>query len=161
MPLPAGVNPALLGNSGFTLTEKNGRAMFQAFQAEPLRSGVRELLGRPQMVTVYFLFTGNQPLELQLLSPTATATSVTPRREPIGHERLMEEWWVRYTRQTNRIDRPADYPQLVDNYLLATLSRRLNLPPASQLPPPPIRMIATNLLGSAFGGAAAERGKSN
>jgi hypothetical protein len=153
VPLPAGVNPALLGNNGFTLTEKNGRANFQAFQAEPLRSGVRELLGRPQMVTVYFLFTGNQPLELQLFSPTATATSVTPRREPIGHERLMEEWWVRYTRQTNRIDRPADYPQLVDNYLLATLSRRLNLPAASQLPPPPIRMIATNLLGSALGGA--------
>ena len=63
--LPAGVNPGLLGNSGFTLTEKNGRAMFQAFQSEPLRSGVREFLGRPQTVTVYFLFTGNQPLELQ------------------------------------------------------------------------------------------------
>ena len=99
----------------------------------------REFLGRQQMVTIYFLFRGTQPLELQLFSPTATSTSVTPRREPIGHERLLEEWWVRYTRQTNRFDRPADYPQLVDNYLLATLSRRLNLPPASQLPPPPIR----------------------
>ena len=46
VPLPAGVNPALLGNSGFTLTEKNGRAMFQAFQAEPLRSG-RPRTSRP------------------------------------------------------------------------------------------------------------------
>src|SRR5690606_853672 len=51
--LPVGTNPALLGNSGFTFTEKNGRAVFQAFQAEPVRAVARELLGRPQQATVY------------------------------------------------------------------------------------------------------------
>lgn len=150
--LPQGVNPALLGNSGFTLTEKNGRAIFQAFQAEPLRTAAREILGRPQTATVYFLFTGDAPLELQLYAPTAATTTITPQIEPIGHESLLSEWWVRYTRQANRIDRPSDYPPLVDNYLLATLSRRLNLPPASQLPPAPIRILTDSLLGAATGG---------
>jgi hypothetical protein len=152
--LPQGVNPALLGNSGFTLSEKNGRVMFQAFQAEPLRTMAREFLGRPQTANVYFLFTGDGPLDLQLYAPVATATTITPQRDPVGHERLLSDWWVRYTRQANRIGRPADYPSLVDNYLLSMLSRRLNLPPASQIPAPPIRLLADSLLGSATGGAA-------
>jgi hypothetical protein len=150
--LPQGVNPALLGNSGFTLSEKNGRAIFQAFQAEPLRTAAREFLGRPQTATVYFLFTGDAPLELQLFAPTAATTTVAPQRDPVDHERLLSDWWVRYTRQANRIDRSADYPPLVDNYLLATLSRRLNLPPASQIPSSPIRLLTDSLLGAATGG---------
>ncbi len=97
----------------------------------------RELLGRPQIAVVYFLFTGDAPLELQLYAPTAAATTITPQPDPVGHERLLSDWWVRYTRQANTINRSADYPSLVDNYLLATLSRRLNLPPASQIPAPP------------------------
>jgi hypothetical protein len=150
--LPQGVNPALLGNSMFTLAEKNGRAMFQAFQAEPMRTVAREFLGRPQTATVYFLFTGEGPLELQLYAPTAVATAVTPRRDPVGQAKLLGDWWVKYARQTNRIDRPADYPDLVNNYLLATLSRRLSLPPASQIPPPPVRQLMNGLLGMAGGG---------
>ena len=151
--LPPGVNPALLGNSMFTLTEKNGRAMFQAFQAEPLRTVAREFLGRPQTATVYFLFTGDGPLELQLYAPTAVATIVTPRRDPVGQARLLDDWWVKYTRQANRIDRPTDYPDMVDNYLLTTLSRRLNLPPASQIPPPFVCTLADSVLSMAGGGA--------
>ena len=151
--LPQGVNPAILGNSGFTLTDKSGRTVFQAFQAEPLRTAARELLGRPQTANVYFLFTGDAPLELQLYSPTAATTTITPVRDPVNHERLLTDWWVRYTRQANRLGRPADYPPMVDNYLLATLSRRLNLPPASQIPPSPIRLIADSLIsGVANGG---------
>ncbi len=77
-----------------------------------------------------------RPLELELFTPTGTTTVVTPQRDPVGHARLLTDWWVKYARQANRIDRSADYPDLVDNYLLATLSRRLNLPPAGQMPPP-------------------------
>ncbi|HZZ29769.1 MAG TPA: hypothetical protein VFE46_17370 [Pirellulales bacterium] len=150
--LPPGVNPALLGNNGFTLTEKTGRTLYQAFQAEPLRTAAREILGRPQTATVYFLFTGDAPLDLQLYAPVAASISVTPQHDPVGHERLISDWWVKYTRQANRIDRPADYPPLVDNYLLTTLARRLNLPPASQISPPPIRLLADGLLNSATGG---------
>ncbi len=150
--LPAGVNPALLGNNLFTLTEKNGRAMFQAFQAEPMRTVAREFLGRPQTATVYFLFTGDGPLELQLYAPTAVATVVTPRKDAVGQARLLDDWWVKYARQFNRIDRPSDYPDLVDNYLLSMLSRRLNLPPASQIPPPPVRILTDSLLSIASGG---------
>src|SRR5436189_2114131 len=36
--LPAGVNPALLGNNAFPVAEKNGRITLQALQAEPLRT---------------------------------------------------------------------------------------------------------------------------
>ncbi len=149
--LPPGVNPALLGNNSFVLSEKNGRAMFQAFQTEPLRAAAREFLGRPQTATVYFLFTGDAPLQLELFTPTGTTTVVTPQREPVGHARLLTEWWVSYARQANRIDRSADYPDLVDNYLLATLSRRLNLPPAGQMPPPLVQSLANSLFSSITG----------
>ncbi len=148
--LPPGVNPALLGNNNFILSEKNGRVQFQAFQTESLRA-VREFLGRPQTATVYFLFTGDAPLQLELYTPTGTATTVTPQREPVGHARLLTEWWVSYARQANRIDRSADYPDLVDNYLLATLSRRLNLPPAGQMPPPLVQSLANSLFSSITG----------
>jgi hypothetical protein len=153
--LPPGVNPAALGESGFVLTEKNGRVRFQAFQAEPVRTVAREILGRPQNATVYFLFTGAAPLELQLFTPAASSTSITPQNDPVGQAKLASEWWVRYTQQANRLGKPADVPDIVDNYLLGTLSRRLNLPPASQVPPPPIRQIANTIMGMASGGQPA------
>ncbi len=146
--LPPGTNTSLLGGNNFTLTEKNGRAVFQAFQVEPLRAIAREFLGRPQTATVYFLFTGTQPLELQLYAPMPVSANTTPATDPVGHARLLTDWWVKYARQANRIGRPADYPDLLDNYLLATLSRRLNLPPAGQLPPPLVRSITDGLLRS-------------
>jgi hypothetical protein len=151
--LPPGANPSILGNSGFSLSEKNGRVLFAAFQSEPLRTGLREVLGRPQTATVYFLFTGDQPLDLQLFASSPIPTAIIPTRDPIAQGKLLTDWWVNYTRQANRIDRPVDYPDVVDNYLLATLARRLNLPPASEIPPSPMRQLADSLLGSLTGGA--------
>lgn len=150
--LPPGVNPAILGNSGFTLKDKDNRVVFQAFEATPLRTVAREFLGRPQLATVYFLFTGSEPLNLTLYAPTAVAGGVTPVGDSVAHAKLLSEWWVQYTRQTNRIDRAADYPEIVDDYLLAMLSRRLSLPPASELPPPPIRIFADSVTSMVSGG---------
>src|SRR5262249_12059782 len=90
--LPPGANPSILGNSGFTLSEKNNRVLFAAFQAEPIRSGLREVLGRPPMATAYFLFTGDGPLDLQLLTPTATPTVINPTRDPVGQNKLLTDW---------------------------------------------------------------------
>jgi hypothetical protein len=152
--MPAGTNPAILGNNTFTLTERNSRVRYQAFQSEPVRTALREIIGRPQTITIYFLFTGDGPLELELYAPSATTTVVTPQRDAVGQARLLTDWWVRFARQSNRIDRSADYPDLVDNYLLATLARRLNLPPAGQLPPPLVRSLADSVLGSITGRAS-------
>jgi hypothetical protein len=151
--LPAGVNPALLGNSGFTLQDKNSRVLFQAFEATPLRTAAREFLGRPQLATVYFLFTGDAPLDLTLHAPAAIAGTVVPRADAVSHDRLLNEWWVQYARQTSRLDRAADYPDIVDDYLLAVLSQRLNLPPVSEIPPSPTRIIADTLMSTIGGGS--------
>ncbi|MCC7087325.1 MAG: hypothetical protein IT427_20175 [Pirellulales bacterium] len=158
--LPPGVSPALLGNSGFVLQEKDGRVSYQAFEAMPLRTAARELLGRPQLATVYFLFTGNEPLNLTLYAPTALSGTVVPRTDAAAHDPLLSQWWVQYARQTNRIDRAVDYPDIVDDYLLAMLSRRFNLPPASQIPPSPVRLLADRLT-SAIGGSAISLPNSN
>ncbi|XZE52135.1 hypothetical protein SH139x_003817 [Planctomycetaceae bacterium SH139] len=44
---------------------------------------------------------------------------------------LLEAWWQSYTQSASYGIEAGDYPPLVESYLLATLSRRLNLP----LPP--------------------------
>ena len=126
--LPRGVAVSPTADDEFTLTEKNGRALYPAYANTPVRGLLRNFLDRPQMVTVYFLFTGDGPLDLRLYAPTGISRTVAPINEPNLQRRLLGEWWREYTSGARRSSLNDEYPQLVDVYTTSMLARRLNLP---------------------------------
>ncbi|HKD37237.1 MAG TPA: hypothetical protein VKB78_10560, partial [Pirellulales bacterium] len=139
--LPRGEAVAQEPGDEYTLAEKNGRALYAAYQNEPVRGVLRQILDRPQAITVYFLFKGDGPLELTLYTPTNVERQVTPQNDPNLHARLLSEWWREYSARSRpilemigqyspfplRTGKSDEYPHMVDTYLTAMLSRRLGV----------------------------------
>ena len=127
--MPPDRSGSILEEPPLTLTEPNGRVFYTAAVDTPVRAAIRELLARPRPATVYFLFTGEEPLDLTLFGPSGVAQRATVSRDPQLHQQLLAEWWKQYTAAINRPNRNDDYPHLVDAYLTSMLSNRLSLPP--------------------------------
>ena len=173
--VPDEMLPEPLGAEGIGLSEQNGRIFYPAIDSPafgklmrelldsntPLTTGgpvreqvgglLRGILDRPPRTTVYFLFRGNEPLQvtLQLRKPVELTIVPAPqaaappefgrrirRGGPAVHRRLLELWWQQYAKTPGLLQPKPDYPPLVDTYLTATLARRLNLPlpKAKQMP---------------------------
>ena len=104
----------------------------------PLRGGpVRDLAGGlirglllepPRRTELFFLFTGDAPLELTLQYRDQTTLKLVPRRNSALHASLLRRWWEEYTATPGLLTNKADYPPLVENYLKAMLASRLELP---------------------------------
>ncbi|HZZ71099.1 MAG TPA: hypothetical protein VFE24_02535 [Pirellulales bacterium] len=129
LPLAAGQTDFSPGTGDFQVTEKDGRVLYPAFDsAAPVRTLLRELLDRPPTVNFYFLFKGDQPLEITLNTPAAQRMTLQPVADKAGQQRLLAAWWKEFTQQKLiRSDRDSDMPPDVENYLSAMLARRLNL----------------------------------
>ena len=108
---------------------------------------LRGILDRPPRTTVYFLFRGAEPLELSLqlrknveltVVPSRQSGSRSPAAQRSGRPSPLAATVVEAIRQGRRAccKPKPDYPPVVDNYLTATLARRLNLrlPEAKQTP---------------------------
>jgi hypothetical protein len=128
--LPPGQRMGDAASGQVVLSEGRGRIMYPAYEMRPLGRllrgfGIGGGGGGGRRLTVYFLFTGDQPLDLTLSTPQPIRSTLTPRPSP-NAERLRSGWWREFSR------RPAVdiYPR-IDDYLTATLARRMNLP----LPP--------------------------
>jgi hypothetical protein len=149
--IPKDMLPEPLGADGLGLSEKNGRVLYPTFKTPvvgavakevldatplltggPIRQEIRGIVGSvldlPPRTTIYFLFRGNDPLEitLQAKSPVAVA-KITPRADQKTHKLLLSEWWADYVAPPSLLHKKADGPPIVDNYLKATLARRLDL----------------------------------
>jgi hypothetical protein len=127
--MPPDRGGSILEEPPLTLTEPNGRVFYTATVDTPVRAAIRELLARPRPATVYFLFTGDEPLDLTLFGPSGVAQRVAVGRDPQLHQQLLNDWWRQYTAAINRPNRSDDYPHLVDAYTTSMLSNRLSLPP--------------------------------
>ena len=118
------------------LTEKNGRVFYYAETERPVRAALRELLNkelqiqvRPQSTSVYFLFTGNEPLDLTIYAPDATARQIVPVADaasPIT-QRAPRNGGAEYSNDAERINRSDEYPHVADVYLTGMLAHRLGL----------------------------------
>ncbi len=143
--------PQPLGWEGLGLSEKNGRVLYPAIDRRTLSPLVKELLGQlplrggpvrdlaggllrglvlepPQKVEVFFLFTGDAPLELTVQYREQATGQLIPQNDPPLHDMLLRRWWDEYTSRPGALTKKADYPPLVENYLQAMLSSRLQLP---------------------------------
>ncbi|HBJ36838.1 MAG TPA: hypothetical protein DDZ51_19195 [Planctomycetaceae bacterium] len=107
---------------------------------------VREVTEEPEPAAVArevtFLFRGDQPLRVRLsVADVAGRTELllTPGPAPVAatYKDLLAQWWSAYTSAIDRQIASGDYPPIVENYLVALLSGRLDLPlPANFLDDP-------------------------
>ena len=118
-----------LSDERFTVLEAGGRAMYPVLKQEPIRGLIRGLLDldAPRKVTIYYLFNGDQPFDLSAFSPYEQGVRVRPLRDPRGHQLLLAEWWQQYTKRYQQLASGGEYPPIAENFLIATLSRRLGL----------------------------------
>ena len=114
--------------------ERGGRLFYPGVNRSAVRQLLGEILGVPALtgpgsVTVFFLFTGEDPLELTVHTPSPQRVRVTPSlpRNPRVQERLLRRWWSSFQAQADQQIQQGDYPPLVETYLTAMLSRRLRL----------------------------------
>lgn len=111
--LPAALYPQGLGAAGIQLSERNGRVHYPVVRVvatpdlvkgilgrsqRPLGRLLGEILDRPPKVEILFLFRGDAPLELTLVSGRLDAFPATPSTNaPADHRRLLRRWWREYT----------------------------------------------------------------
>jgi hypothetical protein len=156
--LPEEMLPEPLGAEGLVLTEPNGRVLYPALEAAafgrvmrqvldadtPLTGGgpirqqvggiLRGLADRPPRTTIYFLFRGDEPLEMTLHARTPIPIALAPRPAPRVYDRLLGQWWKQYAKEPKLLEQKPDYPPQVENYLMCMLAMRMNLrlPPSKQ-----------------------------
>jgi hypothetical protein len=142
-----------LSDDRFVLREAHGRVLYSALDQAPVRRLLRQFLDLqgPQQVTFFFLFRGDQPLDLTLYTPQPHRVTVRPYNNKRAYDRLLASWWKQYSRDVRRAGNSADYPLVVENYLLPTLSRRLNLEIPSRLDTGSSADDASDAMGLVFG----------
>ncbi|GIW98033.1 MAG: hypothetical protein KatS3mg111_1366 [Pirellulaceae bacterium] len=104
-----------------------------------LRTRIREAAiedAPPIGTSIYFLFSGTQPLDVTLRGDVDHQVRVHPT-EAAGsqHRELLAGWWEAYVAQAEAAISREDFPTLIHQYLISMLSRRCNLEPVDLVPP--------------------------
>ncbi len=77
-----------------------------------------------------FLFTGSQPM-LRSVSVTSNGSygtyEIVPQVDPGSHAPLLGQWWNGYTEAARAQMESADYPTVVESYLVAMLAARTGM----------------------------------
>lgn len=116
------------------ISERNGRAHYPAAAAGTLGKFLGQLLGTgndlpPGNITVTFLFTGDEPLDLIVYTPAPVQVTIDPRAgNPRQYDRLLERWWKDYQAQAKAAGDRSDHPPMVYDYLTTMLASRYGLP---------------------------------
>ena len=101
------------------LEEKSGRVFYPAVTQGVFGRLVGKLLGGPtdrptSGVTIYFLFRGDQPLELTVHTPQTVPLVVQPRIDNQRRfERELVQWWRQYNAYWRQLQTEDDHPALV------------------------------------------------
>ena len=136
LPLPAGVSPDAIDVGDFAIIEQNGRVLYPAISPGRFNEIASGILGEagfgdivprvPSKLNVSFLFTGDELLQLTVLTPRPQQITLTPTppRRPRDFDRAMNEWWKDYNAVVRRQQRDGDYPPIVETYLTSMLAGR-------------------------------------
>lgn len=113
------------------VTEAHGRILMPVLNRSRARRILRQLLRTielPSRGEFYFLFRGNEPLDITVYSPSAQEFTVRPESDAEEYADLLEDWWEATERHYQEVHRQAEYPIVVENFLTATWARRLDQP---------------------------------
>ena len=132
--LVPGSSSAPASDDRCTVVDDQNRVLYPVVENKSSRKLLRSLLGieRPMRVTYYFMFRGDDPLNLTAYTPTPQTFTARPTDDPEQFNRLLSDWWEATQNHYQQVFRAAEYPAVVDNYLTATWARRLD----RQMPEP-------------------------
>ena len=126
----------MIDQSGATmLTEANNRIFYPVFTKPAAARFFQRITGNPigepdAMHNVWFLFKGDQPLELTLHGAcTASKTVTVEYAREKKFNRQLSQWWREFDLATKRQEDWGDYPPLIETYLKSMLGKRLGLAP--------------------------------
>lgn len=137
MSLPSTAGP--IEPAQIQVTNDEGRVFYPAASSSsPVRQMLgglladRPLLGAltrdlPTSFSVYFLFQGQSPFRVTVHTPQRYTVAVHPRQAFRGDDRLLRDWWQKYTLAAREQALQGDYPPIVETYLTNMLSRRMGL----------------------------------
>lgn len=116
------------GKRAYRLTEANGRLHYPSFSAD----GERVLPDETRVIeslTVQFLFTGEAPLKVDLLTDRGESHQVpiTPVKNAKRHTADLDNWWDNYTKSVERLTRSRHYSSAIDRSLVTMLGKRLEM----------------------------------
>ena len=116
-----------LSDERFTVLDDGGRVIYPVLKEEPGRRLLRQLLEieAPRAVTIYYLFQGSDPFDLYPFTPVEQAVRVKPQANEQAHRQLLDEWWNQYSSHWQRLQKDPQYPPIAENFLAASLARRL------------------------------------
>jgi hypothetical protein len=122
-----------LETQGFRLKEAQDRTFFPAVNSNLLRrlwNQPNSPAGPPRL-EVWFLFTGAEPLilNLHLAADYVVELEPLPPRRPAASQRLWRAWWREYNAAARLKLQNASYPPVVETYLTSMLGHRLGLEP--------------------------------
>lgn len=132
--LAPGASSAPASDDRCTVTEEKDRVLYPVIENKSSRRFLRGLLGieTPLRVTYFFIFRGDDPLELTAYTPAPQKFTARPTDNPKEFNKLLDDWWNATEDHYQQVFRSAEYPAVVENYLTATWARRLN----RQMPEP-------------------------
>ena len=129
----------MIDRSGATvLREKNNRVFYPVFSKPAAAKFFNRIMGIKNSVpdsmhTVWFLFRGDEPLELVLDGARSAKKTVQIQfTRDKKYQRMFKNWWRDFNDVSQWQEEWGDYPPLIETYIKAMLSRRLNLPYATQ-----------------------------
>ena len=116
-----------LSDERFTVLGDSNQVFYPVLKEQPGRQLLRQLLEieTPRAVTIYFLFRGDEPFDLFPFTPVEQAVRIKPQNNPQKHRQLLDQWWQQYAGRWQRLLRNPEYPPIVENFLVATMARRL------------------------------------
>ena len=115
------------------LTDSENRIFYPVHTRSAIKTFVETITGNrggqpDELQTIWFLFTGDQPLDLTLHGSGDVAftaeVEVSRSRQFDRHRR---QWWQAFTRVIGSQIEASDYPPIIETYLMSMLGRRLGL----------------------------------
>lgn len=120
------------------INEKQNRILYPIVAKTAFQSFVGKLTGRRETMpsnvhTVWFLFQGEEPLEMTVEgTDTADVTVPVEFARPKQFDRRVRQWWDAFNRVVNEHIESGDYPPMVQAYLKALVGKRFGLSPETR-----------------------------
>src|SRR4051794_14928235 len=93
--LAPGSSTAPASDDRCTVVEEQDRVMYPVVENKSSRRLLRGLLGieTPLRVTYFFMFRGDEPLNLTAYTPTPQKFTARPTDNPKEFNKLLDDWW--------------------------------------------------------------------
>jgi hypothetical protein len=129
--VPSGESNVPASDDRFALIESSGRVLYPVIENRtnrPVRRILRSFLNieTPSRPTFYFMFRGDEPLDLAVHAPDPQRFTIRPEDDAEEFNELLDDWWDATGDRFQEVFRQAEYPVVVENYLTATWARRLD-----------------------------------